>query len=594
MLVISLLVVTNVFSLSLFIALFYIKKTELAPFYRRFKFFTKRSYETESLVKELSENLASVTDRFDALKIVCTTLAQHLEFPHAVIVKQDWQKKEWIAHFLWTLDTHSPDKFLDTWDSTHPIFSHIHENFEPVLLDTPIEKTQFPLKGVLVPIHKNNTLEALLVLAPKLSENGYTRQELDLLSAVATQIGVVLDKIYHRQELQSLNQQLLNLTITLEKRVEEEIDIKKKALHTAQELSHKASLATLSLGIAHEIRNPMTALKGHSGLLRKTLTSRGWQKGVVEASLTDLEFLKAINIIDEEHTLEDGLDLDDPDLELPNSLTHNIYLLNTIKTAWVQKRVLQFCDLIDSLSMRIVKIADTMLKYGIANSSIKPQLFSTIPTLTLTAAEDLWKNMIQHGYLDENGTLLPKFCPEKKGFKLQLDEEFMPFSREVQQILMNTPGAMKQQVDLNKVVADVIELTEGQCKKKRIKLNSHLEKTPMIWGDENRLHQACFNILLNGIQALSSTPPAQRRLDITLNATSTHILLSIQDNGCGIPQEYLDKIQTPFFTTKNPKGGQNVGLGLSILYEVVHFHEGKIDIESEVGVGTCFKISFPV
>ncbi len=559
------------------------------------KAFIKEAYETEQLVHELSEQLASSKTRFDALKTTCTTLALHIEFPHAVIIHQEWNEKSWNVHFLWTMDPTSPAKVLESWEKNHPIFDLIKNFSTPFLITSSIEKTPFPINSLVVPVFRNNQLESILVLAPKLSEKGYTQQELSLFSAISIQIGIVLDKIYHQQELESLNQKLFELNITLEKRVQEEIEIKKKAIHTAQELSHKASLSTLSLGIAHEIRNPMTALKGHSGLLKKYLVTKGWKKGVVQASPAHLSLLQKENLIDEDYILDDSIDMDDPDFQLDFDAppAKIIELRHYIEEAWLQKKILQFCDLIDTISIRIVKIADTMLKYGIANSNIKPHLFSKIPNITLELTEKLWNNLITKGYIDDNGTILSKFSPEKPSFQLDLDPEFQSFAPDIQQILMNTPGAIKQKINLNKVVEDVLELIEGQCKKKRIKLHSNCQHVPDIWGDENRLHQACFNILLNGIQALASTPPASRELHVSLTWDENNVYLAIKDNGCGIPEEHLSKIQTPFFTTKNPKGGQNVGLGLSILYEVVHYHEGKVAIDSEVGKGTCFTVMFP-
>jgi signal transduction histidine kinase len=67
--------------------------------------------------------------------------------------------------------------------------------------------------------------------------------------------------------------------------------------------------------------------------------------------------------------------------------------------------------------------------------------------------------------------------------------------------------------------------------------------------------------------------------------------ISIADTGCGIPEEYMDKLFTPFFTTKPP--GKGTGLGLSIVYGIVKMHRGQIGVQSEVGKGTTFTITLP-
>ena len=69
------------------------------------------------------------------------------------------------------------------------------------------------------------------------------------------------------------------------------------------------------------------------------------------------------------------------------------------------------------------------------------------------------------------------------------------------------------------------------------------------------------------------------------------IQLTIGDNGKGIPEEIIDKILEPFFTTK--KGTEGTGLGLSISYDIIKAHGGKLEVHSTVGVGTEFIIQIP-
>ena len=71
-----------------------------------------------------------------------------------------------------------------------------------------------------------------------------------------------------------------------------------------------------------------------------------------------------------------------------------------------------------------------------------------------------------------------------------------------------------------------------------------------------------------------------------------HVIVSIADTGCGIPEENLSKIRDPFFTTKDV--GTGTGLGLSICDEIIRSHGGELLVESRVGVGSTFSVILPV
>jgi len=113
-----------------------------------------------------------------------------------------------------------------------------------------------------------------------------------------------------------------------------------------------------------------------------------------------------------------------------------------------------------------------------------------------------------------------------------------------------------------------------------------------------------FNILMtNAIEAMfDNTEDTLRVLTIKTEDmqfyTFSHqyvngVMVSIQDTGCGISPENLEKLRNPFFSTKGPTGGKNAGLGLSILYEVVEKHGGRVEVESQEKGGTTFKIYIP-
>jgi signal transduction histidine kinase len=111
---------------------------------------------------------------------------------------------------------------------------------------------------------------------------------------------------------------------------------------------------------------------------------------------------------------------------------------------------------------------------------------------------------------------------------------------------------------------------------------------PALRGDEGQLRQALLAILMN---ALDATPPGGRIRLGTLTDGNGGLVVEVRDTGAGIPSENLDKIFSPFFTTKPV--GQGTGLGLAICHGIVTAHGGRIDVDSEVGSGSTFSLVFP-
>ena len=132
-----------------------------------------------------------------------------------------------------------------------------------------------------------------------------------------------------------------------------------------------------------------------------------------------------------------------------------------------------------------------------------------------------------------------------------------------------------------------------QAEEQRVDLNECLENTiAIVWNEINcnpqELSQVFTNILVNAAQAIEKDGLIQIRSWLEEGS----IFITIQDNGCGIAEENLEKIFEPFFTTKPV--GEGTGLGMSISYEIVKKHGGTINIESAVGQGTTFTICLPL
>ncbi len=148
--------------------------------------------------------------------------------------------------------------------------------------------------------------------------------------------------------------------------------------------------------------------------------------------------------------------------------------------------------------------------------------------------------------------------------------------------------------DPNEAIRGAFTLLGQQLTLREISVELNLQPDlPKILGDKNRLEQIILNLITNARDAMSSNPPgAPRKLTVTSFGVKNSVVVEVSDTGQGMPQAVLNRIFEPFFTTKPP--GEGTGLGLSITYNLVNDFKGNIEVQSHVGVGTTFLLSFPV
>jgi signal transduction histidine kinase/CheY-like chemotaxis protein len=148
-------------------------------------------------------------------------------------------------------------------------------------------------------------------------------------------------------------------------------------------------------------------------------------------------------------------------------------------------------------------------------------------------------------------------------------------------------------VDLNDIVTDALEMTqsrwrdEAQSRGITIDLDTDLASVPSMAGDGAGLREVFTNLILNAVDAM----PTGGRLGVSTRATATGIDVVVRDTGMGMSETVRQRIFDPFFTTKGPQG---TGLGLAMTYGIVSRHGGSITVESREGVGSTFRLTFPV
>jgi len=141
-------------------------------------------------------------------------------------------------------------------------------------------------------------------------------------------------------------------------------------------------------------------------------------------------------------------------------------------------------------------------------------------------------------------------------------------------------------VDLGELAADVSGLVSLEAGRRRVVVEAPAGANGVVVrGDRDLLRQALINIVVNGVEAMQNGGV----LRIRTEGDGGQCLLEVSDDGPGIPPEVREKIFNLYFTTK-PNGS---GIGLAIAFRVVQLHNGKIEVVSQTGGGTSFRLVFP-
>jgi nitrogen-specific signal transduction histidine kinase/CheY-like chemotaxis protein len=144
-------------------------------------------------------------------------------------------------------------------------------------------------------------------------------------------------------------------------------------------------------------------------------------------------------------------------------------------------------------------------------------------------------------------------------------------------------------VDVQRVMESTLRMAWNEIRH-RARLVKDYGKTPPVAGSESRLGQVFLNLVVNAAQAIAEGRAASNEIRIsTSTAPNGNVVIEIADTGSGMAPEVLGQLFTPFFTTKPV--GVGTGLGLSICHGIIAGFGGTIDVTSEVGKGTAFRIS---
>jgi two-component system NtrC family sensor kinase len=221
--------------------------------------------------------------------------------------------------------------------------------------------------------------------------------------------------------------------------------------------------------------------------------------------------------------------------------------------------------------------AETMAALGTLSSGISHEL-STPLSVILNMTQ-----LMKQGVEDDPALLRDMEVVEYEANQaIKVTRSLLHFARSTK--------SRKERIDVNLVLEDLFKILEFQPAAKSVKLNKRMAPDlRLICADSGHIRQVFLNIILNAIQAMPDGGELHIFTGRAMSETTEGVEITIRDTGVGIPREDIADIFQPFFTTKE----DGTGLGLAISYGIIKAHRGDIEVTSEVGRGTTFRIFLP-
>ncbi len=305
------------------------------------------------------------------------------------------------------------------------------------------------------------------------------------------------------------------------------------------------------------------------------------------------------NLIDELKKITEQMETIDAEVSIP--LISKGHLIGIINLSYKFNRDIYYQEDIDLLTtlanQAAIAIENARLYEDLKRSKSyirRADRLASLGTLTAGLAHEIRNPLVAIKTLTQ---LLPERLEDEEfrnHFLTIASGEVERISHLVNELLdFARPSNPKLELeDINQIVDGMILLVSTESKKKHIQIEKqYLPNLPPVKVDREQIKQVFLNILLNAIEA---TP---EKGTITVKTRSfmkpggqLFLQVEFRDTGCGIPEEHLEEIFNPFFTTKTTGSG----LGLSISNQIVQDHKGYISVESQVSKGTSFFVNLPI
>ena len=248
----------------------------------------------------------------------------------------------------------------------------------------------------------------------------------------------------------------------------------------------------------------------------------------------------------------------------------------------------------------IINIANVTDLEREKNERKRNESFASLTALTAGVAHEL-KNplgsMSIYLQLMERQIMKKNLLEDPESFKKSLSEKIKVLKSEVERLndivvdflsTVRPRNANLQEEDLNQIIKESLEIMIPDLEQHNIALRLELEENlPILMLDRGFVRQVLTNLVSNAKDAMKEM--GKGTLTITTEKNTDFVILTVEDTGTGIPQEYLTKIFDPYFTTK--KSG--TGIGLTLVYKIIRGMGGDISVTSKQGSGTAFRITLP-
>ena len=554
-------------------------------------------------MQQIGKTLSSVLDRDRLLVLIMDEVTRLMDAERGTLYIVDTEKGElWskiaqkaeIKEIRLRIGTGIAGHVAKTGDVINIKDVYKDERFDP----TTDKKTGYRTRTILCmairePVKSKKQAGKVIGVLQILNKNGgiFTDEDEDLLTSLASQIAISLvnSRLYGILDNRAKE---LDLLFNLEKELG-------RAYNVKEMLKNTANLIPGALDVDHCI---ILLLDDESGKI-----SQSFANDITDSRLKNLDVSVEKGVISqvinsgEVYLTNEVSKIDQPDLQGLQSLSLEVRqfvcipLLSEKKTIGIIYLINKRGDhgYFSSNDQKIVESLAGQISRGLENNRLKEEKMkadrlSAIGNMMSTIVHALRTTMTNiYGFVD---LMLEEDDQSTRGEYADIvNEQIKILTNMTTDVLDFAKGKttilpIKHPVD--KIVKDFAKFFENDTRKKGFNFEWAVNTSSMIYIDPEKILRVFMNIMKNALEAMSKGGTFRIQAD----EENGEVVFSLADTGMGIPEEIRDKLFDSFVTS-GKKGG--TGLGLAIVNKVIEEHKGRIEVESEQGVGTTFKIYFP-